>query len=47
VRRPFSRIARRSLRAGPVARSVAVAIGIAFVAVVTVAVATRLFMMVF
>jgi hypothetical protein len=35
------------MSAGRVARSVAVAIGIAFVAVVTIAIVTRLFMMVF
>jgi hypothetical protein len=35
------------MSAGPVARGVAVAIGIAFVAVVTVAIVTRLFIMVF
>jgi hypothetical protein len=36
-----------SMSAGPVARGVAVAIGTAFVAAVTVAIVARLFMMVF
>jgi hypothetical protein len=35
------------MSAGPVARGVAIAIGIAFVAVVTVAILIRLFMLVF
>jgi hypothetical protein len=35
------------MSAGPIARGIAVAIGIAFVAVVTVAIMTRLFTMVF
>jgi hypothetical protein len=43
----FQRLARGSMSAGPVARGVALAIGIAFIAVVTVAIVTRLFMMVF
>jgi hypothetical protein len=36
-----------SMSVGPVARGVAVAIGISFVAVVTVAIVARFFMMVF
>jgi hypothetical protein len=35
------------MSSGPIARGFAVAIGIAFVAMVTVAIMTRLFMMVF